>query len=224
MPTKYIPRPDADFAAFAAHYFQAVVKWWERNGLDQSDLKPLETAVSVWQKEYPAHVAAQARAEAARQSKDAARANLEREIRPVTNFIQTYPKTTDADRATIGITVRQPGASLSPPPTGRPLARVDTSERLRHTIRFSDEATPTRKARPRGTLGAEVRVKLVDPGQPAPSDPEALSFVTVATNGVVTTDYPSTAGGKTAVYMLRWMGPRGQVGPWSEAVNATVAA
>lgn len=224
MPTTYIPRPDSDFAAFAQHYYEAVKKWWDAQGLDATDLKPLEAALAEWNKDYPAHVAAQAKAEGARQNKDAARRELERQVRPIANFIQTYPKTTDADRATIGITVRQPTGGTSPAPTSRPLVRVDTADRLRHTIRFTDEATPTRRARPKNTLGAEVRLKLVDPGQSPPTDPEALRFLTLATNGVATTEYPSEAGGKLAVYMLRWVGPRGAVGPWSEVCSATVAA
>lgn len=224
MPTNYIPRPDSDFAAFADHYNEAVHKFYEAQGLDTSELKPLETALAEWDKDYPAHVKAQAAAEGARQAKDAARKALEREIRPITNFIQGYPKTTDHDRATIGITVRQPTGGTSPAPTSRPLVRVDTSLRLRHTIRFTDEGTPTRRARPRNTLGAEVRLKLVDPGEPPPTDPEALRFLTLATSGVADAEFPSEAGGKLAVYMLRWVGPRGAVGPWSEICSATVAA
>jgi hypothetical protein len=224
MPTNYLPRPDGDFAAFADHYYGAVKKWWDAQGLDPTDLKPLETALAEWDKDYPAHVKAQAAAEGARQAKDAARKALEREIRPITNFIQGYTKTTDADRATIGITVRQPTGGASPAPTSRPLVRVDTSLRLRHTIRFSDEATPTRRARPKNTLGAEVRLKLLPPHEPAPTDPEALRFLTLATSGIATAEFPSQDGGKTAVYMLRWVGPRGAVGPWSEICSATVAA
>ena len=156
MPTNYIPRPDSDFAAFADHYYEAVEKWWDANGLAPSDLTQLKQALDTWDAFFPAHVKAQNAAEGARQSKDAARRELERQVRPIANFIQTYPTTTDADRASIGITVRQPTGGTSPAPASRPLVRVDTSLRLKHTIRFTDEATPTRRARPKNTLGAEV--------------------------------------------------------------------
>ena len=224
MPTTYIPRPDSDFAAFADHYYAAVEKWWDVQGLDPSDLTQLKQALDTWDAFFPAHVKAQNAAEGVRQSKDAARRELERQIRPIANFIQTYPTTTDADRATIGITVRQPTGGTSPAPASRPLVRVDTSLRLRHTIRFTDEATPTRRARPKNTLGAEVYLKLVAPGAATPTDPLALSYLTLATNGIAETTFPFADGGKTAVYMLRWVGPRGAVGPWSEICSATVAA
>ena len=224
MPTTYIPRPDGDFGAFSNHYYEAVEKWWNVQGLDLNDLTDLKKALDTWNAMFPAHVAAQARAEGARQSKDAARRELERQVRPIANFIQTYPATTDADRATIGITVRQPTGGTSPAPTGPPLVRIDTSLRLRHTIRFTDEATPTTRARPKNTLGAEVRLELVGGGEPAPTDPHALSYLTLATSGVATAAFPLADAGKTAVYMLRWVGPRGAVGPWSEIASATVAA
>jgi len=78
----------------------------------------------VWGAAFPAHVRAQAAAEAARQSKDAARRTLEAEARPVTSFIQGFPKTTDADRATIGITVRDSSGTPTPIPTTRPQTLV----------------------------------------------------------------------------------------------------
>lgn len=56
----------------------------------------------TWNAQYPALVSAQQRAEGVRQAKDEARAEFEREIRPVTNFVQSYPKTTDADDAPAG--------------------------------------------------------------------------------------------------------------------------
>lgn len=224
MPTTYIPRPDGDFAAFSNHYYAAVETWWSTQGLDPKAVSDLKTALDIWNAAFAAHRAAQNAAEGARQLKDAARRELEGHTRPIANFIQTFPATTDADRATIGITVRQPTGGTSPAPTSCPLLRVDTGLRLRHTIRFTDEATPTRRARPRNTLGAEVRLALVTPGTPPPTDPLALTYLTLATNGTAQATFAFADGGKTAVYMLRWVGPRGAVGPWSEMCSATVAA
>lgn len=74
----------------------------------------------------------------------------------------------EADRAGMGITVRDGSLSPSPAPTTRPLVRVDTSRRLLHTLRFSDESTPTRRRKPHGVLGAEVWVALAAPHDPPP--------------------------------------------------------
>ena len=220
----YIPRPDGDFAAWANHYYEAVKKFYDAQGFDPTDLKPLETALENWNKDYPAHVAAQQRAEGARQAKDAARAALEKEVRPVTNFVQGYPKTTNADRAEMGITVRDTSPTPAPAPTSRPLALVESGQRLTHQLRLVDESTPTRRARPAGVLGAEVWVKLVDADQPTPTDPAALTFLTMTTKPSFRAEFKAGEGGKTAVYMARWVNTRGEKGPWSEITTATVAA
>ncbi len=86
------------------------------------------------------------------------------------------------------------------------------------------KSTPKSRARPKGVLGAEVWVKLVDAGQPAPTDPAVLSFLTLTTRPTVRTEFKAMDGGKTAVYMLRWVNTRGEKGPWSEICSATVAA
>jgi len=196
MAERRFPRPDSHFAAYMNNYYAAVEKFWSVQGFSESEVKPLKDALSAWSAAFPAHVAAQNAAEAARQSKDAARRTLEAEARPVTSFIQGFPKTTDADRATIGITVRD----------------------------SSGTPTPTRRARPKGVLGAEVWLTLIDAGQPAPTDPSALAFLTMATKPSIRVDFRSGDGGKIAVYMARSINTRGERGPWSEIAMATVAA
>lgn len=224
MPEQRIPRADGDFSSYANHYYEAVKKWWEAQGLDPTDLKPLETALAEWNKDYPAHVAAQNKAEAARQSKDAAKRELERQIRPISAFVQSYPKTTDADRAAIGITVKDTSATPTPAPASRPLLLIDAGNRLTHRLRLVDESTPTRAARPRGTLGAEVYVALVPPRAAPPADFGSYKFVRTITRGGAEVSFPGEEGGKTAAYLVRWVSATGEPGPWGETVTATVAA
>jgi len=87
-------------------------------------------------------------------------------------------------------------------------------------------------------LGAEVWLTLIDAGQPAPTDPSALAFLTMATKPSIRADFKPGDGGKTAVYMARpprhgesstrrifdWGNTRGEKGPWPEIATATVAA
>jgi hypothetical protein len=226
--SNYIPRRDGDFAAWANHYYDAVEKFYEAQGLDPALLTDLKKALDAWNAMYPAHVAAHAAAQAARQAKDAARAALEKQVRPVTNFVQGYPKTTNADRAEMGITVRETSKTPAPTPTTRPLVSVDPAARLTHELRLVDEGSPTRRGKPPGVAGAEVWVKLVDADQPAPTDPardpRSFTFLTMTTKPSFRAEFKAGEGGKTAVYMARWVNTRGEKGPWSEITTATVAA
>lgn len=224
MAERRFPRPDADFAAYMNNYFEAVKKWWDTQGLDPTDLKPLEEALAAWNTNFPAHVAAQQRAEAARQNKDEARRALETQARPVTSFIQGYPKTTDADRATIGITIRAAGGGATPAPTSKPLIVVESAGRFTHELRLVDESTPTRRARPRGVERAEVFVAFTPTGTPAPNDFNAFRYVQSVSDGSTVLSYESPQGGMQAHYLARWVTRRNAYGPWSETSSATVAA
>jgi hypothetical protein len=65
---------------------------------------------------------------------------------------------------------------------------------------------------------------LVEPNDPVPINPATMQFVTLATNREATTNFPQAAAGKTAVFCLPWVGPRGVVRLWSETAMETVAA
>ncbi len=96
------------------------------------------------------------------------------------------------------------------------------AKRLRHTLRYADESTPTRRARPRGTIGAEVWVRVSPPGDPPPSDPSDLKFLLLSTRTPAAIEFTGPDGGKTAHYMVRWLSTRGEAGPWSETASATI--
>lgn len=229
--SNYIPRPDGDFNAFINNYVEALTGWWGAQGFDLGDLTPLTDAQQAWGAAYRANVKAQASAQSATEAKDAARTKLEQVVRPLSNFVQSYPATTDADRAWIGITVRDTSKTPSPVPTTRPLVSIAGGGRLTHELKLVDSSAGAGPARsgarggkPAGVTGAEVWVKLVPADQPVPTDPNALSFLTLTTRSTLRTDFRAVDGGKTAVYMLRWVNTRGEKGPWSEIATATVAA
>ena len=224
MAERRFPRPDADFAAYMNNYYAAVEKFWSVQGLDESELKPLKEALSAWGAAFPAHVAAQNAAEAARQTKDAARRELEAQARPITAFLQGFPKTTDADRATIGITIRAIGGGAAPAPTSKPLIVVESAARYTHELRLVDEATPTRRARPRGVERAEVFVAFTPTGTPAPRDYGAYRYVQSVSDGSTVLSFESAQGGMQAHYLARWVTRRNSMGPWSDNASATIAA
>jgi len=112
----------------------------------------------------------------------------------------------------------------------RRFALVKSGERLTHRLRPSagqrsepDESMPKSRARPAGVLGAEVRVKLVDADEPAPTNPAVLVFLTTTTKPTFRAEFKPGEGGKAAVYMTRWVNTQGEKGPWSEIAAATAA-
>jgi hypothetical protein len=121
----------------------------------------------------------------------------------------------------LGIAIRGLTRGRAPAPATRPVAQIDTGQRLRHTINFTDELTPTRRAKPEGVRGCEIWVKV---GDPAPSDPSALTFLALHTASPYVAEFDGSDAGKTAHYMLRWQSTRGEHGPWSQTASATIPA
>ena len=67
-------------------------------------------------------------------------------------------------------------------------------------------------------------MKLVDADEPAITNLAALVFLTMTTRPTFRAEFKPGEGGKTAVYMARWINTRGEKGPWSEIATARVAA
>ncbi len=58
----------------------------------------------------------------------------------------------------------------------------------------------------------------------APTDAAAPTFLTMTTKPSFRAEFKAGEGGKTAVYMARWVNTRGEKGPWSEVTTTTLAA
>ena len=54
--------------------------------------------------------------------------------------------------------------------------------------------------------------------------PRPDAFVALDTRTPYTLDFAASDGGKNANYLLRWVNPAGEKGPWSETATATIGA
>lgn len=221
----YIPASDAAFQTWVDNFVTYANVHVADLGLTSADMTPVTNAAMDFSTKFATHTTAQLTAQSARQAKDDSRDALETALRALVRQLQASPSVDDAERAALGITVRDSIKTLNVGGImSRPIGAVDTSQRLRHEIRFADESTPTRKAKPAGIMGCEIWVKVAAPGEAAPTGPEGLSFVAMDTASPYIAEYDGANGGKTAHYMLRWVKTSGEKGPWSETLSATIAA
>jgi hypothetical protein len=216
----YIPAADATFQAWQANFLSYASANAAALGLTPADLTPLTAAQTGWASAFPAHIAAVNNAKAAKQTKDEARAAYVALVRPLVRKLQASSVVSDAEKAALGITVAATPTPIGPPTT-MPLVSVECGNRLQHTLRFVDSASPTRKAKPAGVLGAEIWNKV---GETPPAGEGDLRFVAVDTAAPYVVNFDAAEGGKTAYYWLRWVSPTGERGPWSEQAAATIAA
>jgi len=202
MADTYIPDPDAAFDTWQtqyATYLNANVVALGLTSLD-GDVVALNTQRTDWQTKYPALIAAQDAAQAARQAKDVSRKAYEIIIRRLTQRLQTSSAVDDSERAALGITVPDRIPTPVGAPTSKPVLSADTSQRLRITIGFADEGTPTSKAKPPGVLGCEIWVKL---GGPPPTDLTECQFLTLDTRTPYTANFDGNEANQTAHFIGR---------------------
>lgn len=221
MSSDYIPGPDADFTGWLTNFINFANANLAALGLTAADIAPLQTALTNWITAFDANVAAQAAARGTRETKEAARRDAEALARPLVQLLKARGSVSDAQRQSLGVTTRSATRTVAGEPTSRPVATVDTSQRLQHTIAFVDELSPTSRAKPSGVSGCEVWVKV---GGDSPVDPSELKYLATDTRTPYTAVYDGADGGKIAYYMLRWVNTRGERGPWSQTVAATITA
>lgn len=216
----YIPGPDADFTIWLKTFLLALQARQETLNVLDPELEALSQSSLEWDRAIAAHNAAQAAAATATSHKQLTRDRLEELVRAAVRRVQTHAAIQDSDRRALGINIPS-GRTQAPAPTTHPLPQVNTSQRLRHTIHFTDELTPNSRAKPAGVRGCEIWGKVSD----APiTDPAQLNFLGLSTATPHVVEYTGADAGKIAHYMLRWVNARGEKGPWSQTVSATVTA
>ena len=221
MKPDYIPITDADFDAWQ--------KTLATMAADVAALAPsppeLAAARAAWEAAYPAHRAAQSAARTATEAKTDSRRAYVAALRRWVRQIQADPTTTDALRARLGITIPDTIRTAAAAPTECPMVGIEHGQRLQQQIDFRVLGSGRRK-KPAGVRGCQIWVKLGAPptgyGDTASATGD-LRFVALATATPHIVTFSSADAGKTAYYLCRWISTRGEVGPWSETVEATVA-
>jgi hypothetical protein len=223
MPNGYLPNRDPDFNEWQENFLTYCNDNMAALGLSAGDLAPLNADQGDWKAKYTDHQTATAAAEAATQAKKSSRSNFTSDIRSLVRRIQARPQTTNAQRAALRINIPAPRAPIAPPSTS-PLALVDISNRLQHTVNYRDSSTPDRRGRPNGVSAAEIFMTIVPAGAAVPTDPSEYQYVATDSAAPWVRTFTPADAGKTACYLLRWVNPTSETGPWSEPAGATIAA
>jgi hypothetical protein len=221
MAQDYIPGSDSEFDLWQANFMTYANAHLGDLGLIPADMVPITAAQTAWHTALLAHIAAVDAAHGTRATKDNTRGELEAQLRSLIADLQRSPSVDDTERGALGIPIRDTQKTPPPAPSTRPVVRVDSGQRLRHVLHWTDEGSPTRRAKPAGVQGAEIWVKV---GAAPPTGPSELTFLALDTSTPYTVEFLEADAGQTAHYMLRWVNTRGERGPWSETASATIGA
>lgn len=220
MAEDYIPRPDAEFKEWLESFLEYVNVNFAALGLTIAENAELQAFGAAWLNAYQEQLDAETNLAAKTQSKVTAKSNLEPFVRQLVKAIQANRAVTNEQRAALQITIPDTIRTATPTPATRPMARIDNSQRLRHIHHFFDESTPSSKKKPDGVRGCEIWIKI---GGPTPSGVEGFERETEDTRTPHTIDFDAADAGKLVHYIYRWVNTRGEFGPWSETVSATIS-
>ena len=216
----YVPRSDADFDVWQSSLVNDCSDNKSVWNIPDEAITSLKNVQNTWGDAWAKSSNKQNRTAADVTAKNVAREDFETFVRAfVAQWLAYNSKVTDSDRIRMGLTVKSDTHTPKPRPSTSPRGQVDFSVRRRHSIHFSDEAMALSKAKPDGVHGCEIYIKV---GGIAPQSVSEMSFLGTCTATPHKVDFEGTQAGQTAYYWLRWVNTRGESGPWSDTVSATI--
>lgn len=128
-----------------------------------------------------------------------------------------------SDQAKIDIGVRPENNSRDPIncPQTSPLLNILGNTPGVQTLRYSDTTTPDSRAKPFGAMQLQLFVAIAD--TPTVNADDA-AYYGAFTKNPIPVAFAQEDDGKIASYFGRWVGRKGDNGPWSEAVSMRIAA
>lgn len=214
------PQSEGKFDLWVRNLGKVMLANRERYGLTEAQVTRLEELVAQWDEDYEAAERARDTARGATEKKNETRKTLTGEVRLLARLIQANPDVTDEARRDAGLPVHKTHRTPAGTPKSAPMCQVIATDRLEHMVSCVDSLAPTRQAKPHGVASCQIYVAI---GDAAPKASE-YNLAGVATRTPHKVTFRDADGGKTAHYLLRWANAKGQTGPWSHGVSATIPA
>jgi len=212
----FIPRGDAEAIAHGKNLVAYAVGNAAALNMNAGDETILKNSLDDFEAKYLEAVTKKAQSEAAIVAKGEAREVYETEVR---KFNSDMHDAGDEHRTAMALTVEDDIKTAVGAPASHPVGEVETSQKLVHIIHFRDEFTPDSKAKPDGAIGAQIWLKI---GGAPPVDYKECQYIATDSRTPYNCDFDGADAGKTAYYLLRWINGKGETGPWSPLVQATI--
>lgn len=214
--------PDGDQAllVFSNHFSTRITSTPTAFGLVAADATAFAALLSDYTTRLATSTDPTTRTRGTVAAKNTSKAALLAKARVLCNVISAYPPLTPAQRADLGLNPKDVSPTPIPPPATRPIVTVDPAGR----IRLADETTPTRRARPAGTVGAIVVSQILAASAPPPLGLSDTRFAALVTRNTHTLEIPEASNGKLLYVFAQWVNARGQAGPLSAVAVTTIAA
>jgi len=221
MATPYIPAEDADALTWMTAFSGGISANPGLFMLTSSDATTISNAVTQFNSAWFAANDPETRTQAQVSLKNQTRNAAEGVCRQYAITIKNNAAINDQDKINIG--VRPINESREPVfcPQTSPLINVLGATPGTQTLRYADSNTPDSPAKAFGAIQLQLFVAIKD----APTaDADEAEYYGSFTRNPIPVAFAETDDGKVASYFARWVGRRGDTGPWSQPVSMRIAA
>lgn len=217
----YIPDRDADALLWMLAFSSGIAADPAKFELSEADAEAISQAVSEYQEALAVATNKATRTEETVNVKDTKRNAAKTLCRHYAIEIKFNSGISDAEKIAIG--VRPVNTDRSPIfcPQTSPILSIIAATPGAHTLRYSDSFTPDSAKRPFGAAALQIFGYIGD----EVTDNENLAhLIDTATRNPVVAVFQPEDDGKMITYFGRWIGRRGDTGPWSLGVSMRIAA
>lgn len=218
----YIPSTDTDLANWADNFNTLLTASPPTYGLVAGDATAVNTVVVGYLDAYAASIAPTTRTPVTISAKDDAKILMLATVRPFAQNISLNQGIISSDKIAIGVNPRTNTSTKIPIPTTYPVLTIPTALNLGHVLRYRDQLSePTVKAKPFGATALQL---FATASATVIADQTLLAYNANLTKSPATVLWEAGDVGKTAYYAARWVNEKGQQGPWSAIISATIGA
>lgn len=216
----YIPTQDGLLASWSDNFNTLISASPGTYGLLSSDATAIDSAVAPFLTAYAIAINPSTRTKPSVADKDALKSSMLEVVRPYAITIKNNSGVANTDKLDLGLNVSSDSRTPINCPQTQPLVAIIGATPGTHTLRFADSNTPDKRSKPFGAI--QIQVWRVIGTTPATS-PASAAFYGVVTKQPFGVAFDTADSGKICTYFARWVGRRGDFGPWSLPVSMTVA-
>jgi hypothetical protein len=214
----YIPSSDTDFQDWATNFYNYALACFAEWKIGESPQVTIEARLTAFNAALAKFLTPNHGKDDTIQ-KNLTKASLEQACRAYYSaWINNNPHVTDVDRNELRVPIHSGVRTPSTPPETFPVVDRIIIEQRQITLHFHDKTT-THRAKPKGAHECEIRWELL---ATPPADVSDLLRSEIDTRSPFTFTFTEKERGQILYFCLRWIGPTGLKGPWSDINHAIV--
>jgi hypothetical protein len=225
--TDYLPTKQTDLAFWARSFSDQISADPASFGVSPADAAILSTRVAEFRNALAIATRPATSTRPAVAVKDEARQRMTQTIRSIGRIVRANPDVTSGMLISLGLIGGAPRPRRHPVLPQQPILGITRFESRAVMLRLHDATTPTRRAKPVDVAGALLFTHIAqdsDNASAAPPPVEQWRFCGIACRHQFRVEYSQADVGKRAWIKAAWFTRTGEIGSYSNAITATIAA